>query len=279
MLGLLVSVLFAFAGQGAVAAGVTLDPEASARAVDSRLVGKPPAAPPTEIFAINDFDHGLQFPRNPMLWCADLAPYLTCFSPWNSNEHQYQGGTLITPKHALFAEHFSGRSGSNTLHGGDKLLFVGSSNVLYRRTLKDTPARVPGTDICVGTFTENDLPPDVIPAPVLPAGLKDSAFPAGTPVIFCDKDKQAKVGELVSLNGVTIRPATGPLRAPFTKGGPAIIGDSGSPIFLVVDGRLALLALFFAPNGGPSVSANIEGINSLLGRGYALDVLKIDARP
>ncbi len=244
--------------------------------IDRRLAGKTASANTVNLFSAADYELGLAFTRNPNLWCADLAVYLSCFSPWNSNEHAYQGGTLITPKHALFAEHFSGASGSNTLHAGDKLVFIGGGGILYTRTLKATPSRVESSDICVGTFVEHDLPPDVVPAQVLPKGLKDDFLDVGTPVIFCNKNKEARVAELVLLTGVVIRPAVEARRAPWTLSGPAFVGDSGSPIFAVVGGRAVLLALFHAPNAGPSISANIDGINAMLGGGYHLDVAKVE---
>lgn len=260
---------------GGSALAVGQDHAAEATQGINRLLADKSANPGTfNLFAAGDNAQGSNFAWNKNLWCADLLPFFTCFSPWNSNENVYQGGTLITPKHAIFAEHFSGASGSNTLHAGDRLVFVGGSNIRYARTLKATPVRVGSSDVCVGTFNESNLPPDVIPAQVLPPGLSDSFLPAGTPIIFCNKDKQARVGELVSLTGVVIRPATDPKRVPWTLGGPAYVGDSGSPIFALLDGRPVLLALFLAPNAGPPVSNYIDGINALLGRGYQLNVLK-----
>ncbi len=245
-----------------------------ARAIDSRLAGKASSTTTYYILGGGDMDHGTNFTWNPNLWCADLTVYFTCFSPWNSNEHAYQGGTLITPKHAIFAEHFSGKSGSNTLRAGEQLVFMGKSGINYRRTLVASPERVGTTDICVGTFKESDLPPDVVPAQLLPAQMKDSDLPPGTPVIFCNKNKEARVAELVSATGVVIRPATDPKRAPWTLSGPAFVGDSGSPIFAVLDGQLVLLALFHAPNYGPALAPNAEAINAVLERGYKVKVWK-----
>ena len=252
--------------------------EESTQAVDSRLAGKTAGPGTINLFAAADYELGLKFDRNPDLWCADLAVYLTCFSPWNSNEHAYQGGTLVSPKNALFAEHFSGASGSNTLHKGDVLKFVGETGVTYPRTLVSTPVRVGQTDICVGTFAESPLPPDVRPAEVLPAGLPVNFLPMGTPVIFCNKDKQAHVGEVVSFGGCAIAPATARQRMAWTAGGPAYVGDSGSPVFVVLGGRPVLWWLFHSPGGGPSISDSLAGINALLTRGYKLEVADVGGK-
>ncbi len=72
--------------------------------VDGRLADKNPGASKA-ILAAGDFNTGRGWQRNPNLWCADLD--LTCFSPWNSTEHNLQGGTLITRQHVLLANHIS----------------------------------------------------------------------------------------------------------------------------------------------------------------------------
>ena len=264
---------------GDVRAQPKLSPAQDAtRAVDSRLAGKTAGPGTINLFATADYELGSKFDRNPNLWCADLAVYLTCFSPWNSVEHAYQGGTLVSPRNALFAEHFSGASGSNTLHKGAVVELVGVSNIVYARKLVSIPVRVGQTDICVGTFAGGPLPPDVVPAEVLPAGLPVDFLPMGTPVIFCNKDKQVHVGEVVSFGGCAIAPATARNRAAWTAGGPAYVGDSGSPVFVVLDGRPVLWWLFHSPGGGPSISENIDGINALLANGYKLQVADVGGK-
>ena len=265
--------LAALLSGGAAHAQPTLDPAADAtQAIDSRLVGKTPTPDAFTLFIVANYDKGSDFKRNPHLWCADLTVYLTCFSPWNSSEHTYQGGTLVSPKNALFAEHFSGASGSNTLHKGDKLRFVGNTGVTYSRTLVATPEEVSDTDICVGTFAESPLPPDVVPAEVFPPGVSQNLLPPGTPVIFCNKNKEVRVAEVASFVSCAIRPATSPNRAPWTLAGPAVVGDSGSPVFVVLDGRPVLWFLFHTPGSGPSISNQITGINALLADGYKLKI-------
>lgn len=252
----------------------TATPAAAATAAIDQRLARNGANP----FTINLLDHA-NFDTSDLtwrsgLWCADWIPYFTCFSPWNSNEHAFQGGTLITPKHALFAEHFSGKSGSNPLHAGDVFYFLGKSNVLYKRKLQATPARVGGSDLCLGTF-DRDLPPDVIPAQVLPAGLPSNFLPPGTPVLFTNKNKELRVAEVASFGQQAIRPAQSPLRAPWTLPGPAAIGDSGCPVFILLNDRPVLWWLFHFPNAGESISANLSVLNSMVGKGYKLDVATV----
>ena len=275
----LAAALLAGASVSAAAPKLTPAEQATqaAQAIDSRLVGKNPFSA-LDVFATADFRSGLAFIPNSRLWCLDWAPYLTCFSPWNTVEHNLQGGTLVTPKNALFAEHFSGKSGSNTLHRGDRLRFVGSGGMLYNRTLRGTPVQVGTTDICVGTFSEGPLPPDVIPAEVLPAGLPADFLPPGTPVIFCNKEKQARVGEVLSFGGCAIIPARAANRAEWTLSGPAFVGDSGSPVFVIVGGHPVLWWLFHSPGSGPSISDNLAGINALLTKGCTLKVADVGGR-
>ena len=261
---------------GQVYAQSKLSPaEDATRAVDSRLSGKTASPETVNLFATSDYALGQDFVRNPHLWCADLAVYLTCFSPWNALDHPYQGGTLVTPKNALFAEHFSGVHGSKPLHRGNIVEFVGAKGTLYWRTLVETPVEVGSTDICVGTFAEGPLPPDVVPAEVLPAGLPADFLPPGTPVLFSNKNKEVRVAEVVSFAACAIAPARPANRAPWTTGGPAVLGDSGSPVFVVLNGRPVLWWLFHSAGSGPSISDQISGINHLLARGYTLKVADV----
>ena len=217
--------------------------------IDGRIASKGPNLART-LFASGNFNTGEGYVRNPDLWCADLD--LTCFSPWNSTEHNLQGGTLITRRHVLLANHFSNPyTGTPPMIPGiTAIKFVARDNTLYTRTISRlTPVK--GTDLLIGTL-DRDLPDKITPAPLFPFD-RGAVVPPGTPVIYTDQEKWACVGECVIGAGkfFTLRPATLAGRSTLTTPGPARVGDSGSPVFLPLHGRAVLLGHFFFANGGP----------------------------
>ena len=59
----------------------------------------------------NTKDHNHQhYVRNPECWASDLD--LTCISPWNSQLRNRKAGTLISPRHAVWARHYNIRVNS-----------------------------------------------------------------------------------------------------------------------------------------------------------------------
>ena len=234
--------------------------------VDRRLSGKDPGAS-RAIFIAGDFNTGKGWKRNPNLWCADLD--LTCFSPWNSTEHNLQGGTLITRRHVLLANHFSNPfTGTPPMvPGATTIEFVGGDNTIYSRTITRF-TQVKSTDLLIGTL-DSDLPDQITPAFLFPADQR-KFVPAGTPLIYTDQEKWACVGECVDGAGpnITLRPATVAGRTAWTTGGPARVGDSGSPVFLPLRGHAVLVCHFFFANGGPSTGYYAAAINAVTGKDY-----------
>ena len=243
--------------------------------VDGHLAGKDPGTQRT-IFTYGNFDTGAGWVRNPKLWCADLD--LTCFSHWNSTEHNLQAGTLITRRHILLANHFSNPyTGTPPMIPGITTIeFVGRDNVTQTRTVARL-AEVKGTDILIGTLNK-DLPDTVTPVQLFPAD-KGHAVPPGTPVIYTGQEKFALVGECVSGSGPVfmLRPATVAGRVPWS-GGLARVGDSGSPVFIPWKGRAVLLGHFHFPNGGPITGYYTAAINAITGPDYPVTEADLSAR-
>ncbi len=241
--------------------------------IDSHLAGKNPAAS-RSIFSAGDFNAGKGFVRNPNLWCADLD--LTCFSPWNSTEHNLQGGTLITRRHVLLANHFSNPyTGTPPMIPGlATIVFVAGDNTLYPRTISKL-TQVKNTDVLIGTL-DRDLPDKITPAQIFPAD-QGWSVPPGTPLIYTGQDKWACVAECLNGAGpmVSFQPATAVGRAAWTTPGPARVGDSGSPVFLPVRGRAVLLCHLFFAAGGPSTGYYTAAINAITGAAYPVTEAKI----
>ena len=245
-------------------------------AVDSRLAGKVPGAN-VNLFAGADYAGGTAFTRNPGLFCADLD--WTFFSPWNSTEGPYQGGSAITPRHALLADHFSDPVlGTPPMSIGTVLAFVDDNNVVVKRTITAFN-RIGTTDLLIATL-DSDLPASIRPAAVLPGNLPAAWFPAGTAVLCADKDKLIHVAEISGFASADIAPAAAPNRAPWTTPGPGVGGDSGSPVVLVLDGQVVLWFLFHTEIGGGDLPGSyVSQINAVLAQAgsYALTVAPLNA--
>lgn len=80
-----------------------------------------------KIFSVQDHNHK-RYIRSDKCWAAPLD--LTAISPWNSQGHTRKAGTLISPRHALWARHYSMRV-NTTIRFVDK-----NNNVVDRRIAK-----------------------------------------------------------------------------------------------------------------------------------------------
>lgn len=240
----------------------------SESAIDGSLAGKTANASTYNIFSAGDFSAGTGFVRNPSLWSnVDL----TCFSPWNSTLGASEGGTLVTPKHVVLANHFSGSGGSFPMTAGSTTIkFVDKANTIYTRTIT-TLTQVGSSDLLIGTL-DSDLPAAISPAPILPSGLPAGLFLAGFPLVTTNAGKRLLVAEMSSFATVSVRSATGTGRTSWTASPLSVAGDSGSPMFFLLGGRAVLWYAIHTPTTGEPVNAHIAAVNTILGAGYALTV-------
>lgn len=218
------------------------------------------------------------FERNTGCWAYPLGKELTCISPWNSHslvESNTRSSTLITPQHILSAYHFPPISAGNTI------VFVTEDNQILKRYVVDhihfseanneyqfTPNL--SNDLVI-LLLDSPLPDSIKPCSILPSDYtkylnlqKNSNIDVGgsgyqhvSPEVcglFLDKQKQALVGAMsfylplsneFKINGnMNIRPS---LPTGFNQSllyEIIIQGDSGSPLFLIIDGKLCLIAIF-----------------------------------
>ena len=220
--------------------------------------------------------------RSTTCWAKniDLSP----LSPWNSNGGTQKAGTLISPKHILFANHF-------IIPNTTTLIFVDMNNNSYTRTLSNS-LQVGSTDIQIGLL-DSDLPSNVSFCKVASVDLSDLARfdfynPSPTwnkiPVFYTDQQEKALIalgyGQPSAPQSYFIEPPNylstsqeNIQRANFYE--LPIGGDSGSPICFVYNNKLILLFTFTSSWGGSSAPYNINAINSVmttLGGGYTLSI-------
>lgn len=243
--------------------------------VDARISGLSATAS-KPIYSTQDHTAGV-YVRNTGCWAygVDLTP----ISPWNSCGGQYMAGTLVSPKHVLFATHYQ-------IAAGSTIRFVSTNNTVATRTITGIEA-LPGytpyyPDITLGGL-DSDVPAGISFATILPASYT-GCMPGGVsrcPALNLDAEEKALVSDLLRLttasgwNGAMVQNQV-PIdntRIQFYES--QIGGDSGNPTCIIVNGKLILLTV--ATFGGPGYGTNIaywkDAINTVmanLGGGYTL---------
>jgi hypothetical protein len=213
--------------------------------------------------------------RNGNNWAAEHVQALTAISPWNSEGVFQKAGTLISPRHAIFATHYYPSIGST-------LRWVAADNSVETREL--TGFVTVGTDLLIGVL-DSDLPSSISFAKVLPAGFKSrlstNLAAARIPVLATDQEEKLIVVDLHSVDHdnaegescLMQRPVSA-LRASFTE--LLVGGDSGNPAFWIINGDMVMLTVWRSSSGGgygisiPAYTAEINAAMTTLGGGYQL---------
>lgn len=245
-----------------------------AETIDGLLVDKS-AAQSLNIFTTQN--HAEQnYLRNPEVWAHTIPNCLTCLSPWNSTGGQKRAGTLISPRHILFAAHYQ-------IGTGATVRFVQMDGTVVNRTMtskKTHPDYEPYyPDITIGLLDE-DVPAGISFARVLPDEWEDYLPSQNTendgrlPCLTLDQEEKALVTDLYrETHNTTFMAPTDNKRLEFyeTKVG----GDSGNPAILPVNGLPVLLTVwtYGGAGRGTSVREHKVAINQImtdLGGGYQL---------
>ena len=218
-----------------------------------------------KIFSKQDHTHRI-YTRNSKCWAYPLD--LTSISPWNSAGHTRRAGVLISPRHALWARHYSMRV-NTTLRFVDK-----HNNIVERRIVKEKALptnghpSLRGYDLVVGTL-ESDVPASISFAKVLPKNLTTvrPPFNIRVPVFDTDFEEKALVADLSYESGTMVSlktPLSNSYRRQFFE--TKIVGDSGNPVFFVIDNQLVLLFVFTygGAGAGTSISYHYDAINKLM---------------
>jgi hypothetical protein len=248
-------------------------------AVDARLAGKS-AAQALRIYTIQDHATGM-YTRNPSVWCADWD--LSPISPWNGTGGGRMAGTLISPRHILFAAHYQPAVGTT-------LRFVTMAGAVVVRTLsakRTHPAYTPYyPDLTVGLL-DADVPEGISFCRILSEGWEDYlpalSYLRPIPALTLDQEEKALVTDW-SVEGFSTRFSvpTSAQRLAFYEA--KIGGDSGNPALLWVGGYLVLLTLWTRGGAGSGTSvayhrASINLMMSQLGGGYQLSSVDLSAFP
>ena len=234
--------------------------------------------------------------RNSSCWLTGID--VSCISVWNSYGGQQRAGTLVTPRHAVLAKHFSVPTGTTlrfVSNGSGALTHTDvtveasqtSSDVLDMQVVKFS-AEVPYQFCSVISPALLDCIPSVTSSPgtsYLPSWIPR------VPLIATSQDKDigykslASLGDSwsswysgVSVNGSAVLENYETLRPNVRS------GCSGHPTFLLIDGELALVGLYFGANGGPAFSSQamhdfVSAALTTLGGGYQLTTVDLSGFP
>ena len=207
------------------------------RSIDERIRGKNPG---TALRKFSTYEPG-NWIANTNFWARDVDTSSASF--WNSfAEHGTfrKAGTLLSKRHVLFANHYPPSI------GGD-VLFLGTDNNIYVNTIVAT-SRVENTDILIGLL-QNEMPDAVSPAKLLPEGYEEYIC-TGTrlPVCQFDYDEKGLVCELEKplSSYATTRTPLMPDRIGFYEN--TVSGDSGNPVYLILDNSAILLGALHIGN-------------------------------
>jgi hypothetical protein len=216
--------------------------------------------------------------RNENFWGKNID--FTAVSVWNdrgypaggaSADFRMRGATAVTPRHIVMAKH----SGA-ILSVNDKLWFVTSDGTWIQRTVSRV-ASDGSTDISVALL-DSPLPSTIKPVKVVPSTF-ESYFDRdgvgnidsnGRPIcVGFDHEKKAlffsvtKAGAGASKVIAYIDGSLVP--APYDEIAEDLAsGDSGNPLFIIVDGEPVLITSWFTTSTSPAYNSYISTINGLI---------------
>ena len=224
-------------------------------------------------------DASTNYVRNPNCWAQGFD--LTCIAAYNSYEGNARcGGTLISPRHVVFANHYYPPNGT-------EMRFVANDNTVVTRVLSNS-VQINLTDLRIGVL-DSDVPTNLVTfAKVLPSSFTNyfpnSLKPMSSkyiPALCLNQNADALESDISGVTaGVTFQAPTDPTRSEFYEDKTS--GDSGQPGFIILNGQLVLLTVYTYGGAGsgwfiPGYLDQINAAMAALGGGYS--VTTVDLSP
>lgn len=219
------------------------------------------------------------FRPNTNFWAKGID--FSCASPWNSSSGALRAGTLISRRHIVYAAHYP-------LAAGTRIVFVdGDGNVCPCNLEKSK--KIAGTDIMIGSLNA-EVTPNINPARLLPHDFAKylSGCGAGLPIATFNRQEKlflTAAGAIpTSRSPNAYAHSLIPARKEFQNHRERIVvGDSGNPAFLLLNGEPVLLyCLHYGGCGaGPALhlyAFEIQRIMDELCPGYRLEFYRFKRR-
>lgn len=192
---------------------------------------------------------------------------LTCWPVWNSKVGNKFNGCLISPRHMVFAAHCG-------ITNGTTIRFVTNSNTVVTRTVGNR-TNIANFDLQIAVL-DSDVPESISFSKVLPEDWADYFTFESIPVLCGNQHTELVLRDcnqfvVSSESGLITHEIAEGDRAAFSKN--IISGDSGSPVFMLIDDQLVVLGTHYTAIGAPLISAHIDQVNAAmtsLGGGYQL---------
>jgi hypothetical protein len=205
------------------------------------------------------------WPRNNNCWAKsiNLTGYSSCIVPLGG----VGGGTLITKKHVLFANHVPYSSTPFLI------FFVNNNNVTLTYNVVKTK-RVGNTDILIGEL-DKEVDDSLKVYSVLPANYTKyfDVNKINFPILYSDQERKALIGEFGGINGsygsnnTVINLSKDPNRAQYFEA--LIGGDSGNIVSTIINNEIVLIGGWYMTLGssagvGTSIPSYITEINNTI---------------
>ena len=225
---------------------------------------------------------------NPNCWAYDLRDELSCISLWNSNLANRKAGTAFTPRHIGGVAHYEYPVG--TVVG-----FLDGNGVFHTRTIirrRRHPDYAPYYPDITMYLLDSDLPASVVPCKFLPSDFADY-LPTGPQyigTIGSNQEGRALITDMLEFSKVWISFGGFAKAAKRPLSQRLVLGDSGNPVFLVVNGDLVCVTLWTMGGSGAGnsltllksdINQMISDLDSAAGisTGYTLETADLSSFP
>ena len=235
--------------------------------IDSRIVGLSTSTGYMSLYSTRATSTGI-WTKNTNVWTSrgDTPLDFSGQSVWNSTGGYTKSGTMISPRHIVFANHYP-------ITNGATMVFIDRNGSIVTRILSNQ-VNITGTDIKVGILNE-DIPDTVAYYPIIseeqinnylnPRGI----FPPEDlpiPMVTLDQDDDVIIRsyDFILDNNMfeTTNEFLSQLELMFFN--IHIDGDSGNPGFFVVNNQLILNYIVKTPMDGEFYGSKITELNSIM---------------